>query len=348
MPLLEERLKARAQQIGFDLVGIAPAAPADQFDRLTEWLARGFAGAMNYMERRHEARRQPQSILPTVRSVIMAAMNYNPAAAEASEPNRGRIARYARGPDYHNVLRQRLKELLEWLQREKPGCSGRAVVDTAPLLERDFARRAGLGWIGKNTMLIHPRLGSYSLLGALLVDEELEPDPPFATAHCGTCTACLDACPTEAFAGPGWLDSRRCISYLTIELRGPMPEELRPDVGDWLFGCDICQEVCPWNRKAPAATATTLLPPNLDLEAVLKLTAEGFQSQFGGTALERTGYDGLRRNAAIAIGNVGDAAALPALRGLLNDKSAVVRDAVEWAIGRIEARQRASTLYWRH
>ncbi len=188
--------------------------------------------------------------------------------------NPGRIALYAH---YYPALRQRLKELLAGLQMEKPGCSGRVVVDTAPLLERDFARRAGLGWIGKNTILIHPRLGTYSLLGALLVDEQLEPDPLFATAHCGTCTACLDACPTDAFAGPGWLDSRRCISYLTIELRVPMPEELRPGVGDRLFGCDICQEVCPWNRKAPAATAATLLPPSLDLETVLKFTADEFQ-----------------------------------------------------------------------
>ncbi len=188
-------------------------------------------------------------------------------------------------------------------------------------------------------MLIHPRLGSYSLLGALLVDEELEPDPPFATAHCGTCTACLDACPTDAFAGPGWLDSRRCVSYLTIELRGPMPEELRPGVGDWLFGCDICQEVCPWNRKAPAATTETLLTPGMDLETVLKLSAVEFQAQFGGTALERTGYDGLRRNAAIVLGNVGQVSSLPALRALLGDQSAVVREAAEWAIGMIESRQ---------
>jgi epoxyqueuosine reductase len=339
MPLLEERLKAHARQIGFELVGIAPAQSADGFDRLTEWLARGFAGTMNYMDRRHETRRHPQSILPTVRSVIMTAMNYDPAATESSVPNHGRIARYARGPDYHDVLRHRLKELLSWLQSEKPGCRGRAVVDTAPLLERDFARRAGLGWFGKNTMLLHPRLGSYVLLGALLVDEELEHDQPFATAHCGTCTACLDACPTDAFAGPGWLDSRRCISYLTIELRGPMPEELRTGVGDWLFGCDICQEVCPWNRKAPAATAATLLPPSLDLETVLKLSPEEFQSQFASTAVERTGYDGLRRNAAIVLGNVGEASALPALRALQNDQSPIVREAVVWAIGRIERRQ---------
>ena len=339
MPPLEERLKARALEIGFDLIGIAGAEPADGFDRLTEWLARGFAGAMNYMERRHEARRTPQSVLPTVRSVIMTAMNYNPAVEDSIPPGQGRIARYARGPDYHDVLRDRLKQLLAWLQIERPKCRGRAVVDTAPLLERDFARRAGLGWIGKNTMLLHPRLGSYFFLGALLVDEDLTPDHPFATSHCGTCTACLDACPTDAFPGPGWLDARRCISYLTIELRSPMPDELRPGVGDWLFGCDICQEVCPWNRKAPATAAASILPPGLDPEAILKLSAEEFRQRFSGTALERTGFEGLRRNAAIVIGNVGTAADLPALKELQKDESSTVREAVEWAICSIKSKQ---------
>lgn len=342
MPLFEERLKAQAHQIGFDLVGIACAAPADNFDRLSEWLSRGYAGEMNYMERRHEARRSPQSVMPTVRSVIMTALNYNPALPDSPASGHGRVARYARGPDYHYVMRQRLKELLAWLQATKPGCRGRAVVDTAPLLERDFARRAGLGWIGKNTMLLHPRLGSYFFLGALLVDEELTPDQPFATSHCGTCTACLDACPTDAFPEPGWLDARRCISYLTIELHGPMPQELRPGAGDWLFGCDICQEVCPWNRKAPPALQELLLQPSLDLETVLKLSKEEFSSQFGGTALERTGYDGLRRNAAIVMGNVGNAQVLPALHALLNEQSSIVREAAEWAIKQIEARHSAA------
>lgn len=337
MPPLEERLKAQAHQIGFDLIGIAPAQPADDFERLSEWLARGYAGQMIYMERRHEARRHPQSILPSVRSVIMAASNYNSVLENEPGLNCGRLARYARGPDYHRVMRQRLHALLDWLQTQNPECRGRAVVDTAPLLERDFARRAGLGWIGKNTMLLHPRLGSYFFLGALLIDRELAPDQSFATSHCGTCTACLDACPTDAFPGPGWLDSRRCISYLTIELRGPVPNEMRTGVGDWLFGCDICQEVCPWNRKAPVATLAPLLPPSLDLETILRLSPEDFRSQFSGTALERTGYDGLRRNAAIVAGNLGARSAMPALRALVNDQSSTVQEAAAWAIAKIEA-----------
>ena len=243
MEPLEERLKLQARALGFDLAGIAPAAPADGFDRLRDWLARGFAGDMAYMQRHAEARRHPNSVLSDVRSVVMLGMNYYPGPDDADRVAGARIARYACGADYHDVLRERLNQLLAWLQTERPGCVGRGVVDTAPLLERDFARRAGLGWFGKNTMLLNKRLGSYFFLAALLTEVELKPDEPFDNRHCGTCTACLDACPTAAFVGPGMLDSRRCVSYLTIELRGDVSPELRPGVGDWLFGCDICQEV---------------------------------------------------------------------------------------------------------
>src|SRR5205823_4958254 len=212
-----------------------------------------------------------------------------PARAGHPQSAMAKIARYARGPDYHDVLRGKLKTLLGWVQTQRPACHGRAVVDTAPLLERDFARRAGLGWIGKNTMLINKHRGSYLFLGALLTNLELKPDPPHEASHCGTCTACLDACPTEAFVAPGSLDARRCISYLTIELRGPVPEELRPGVGDWLFGCDVCQEVCPWNGKPPAVA----FPSNDDLQALdpielLGLTEEEFRRRFRGTAITRT------------------------------------------------------------
>jgi epoxyqueuosine reductase len=214
------------------------------------------------------------------------------------------------------------------------------VVDTAPLLERDFARRAGLGWFGKNTMLLNKRLGSYFFLGALLLDIELQADPPHETSHCGTCTACLDACPTQAFVGPGQLDSRRCISYLTIELRGSIPEDLREPMEDWLFGCDVCQEVCPWNRKAPLGTAPDL-QVRAELEAIdptelLGLSAEEFRQRFRGTALTRAKRSGLLRNAAIILGNQGDPAALPALRRALTDPEPVIREAAQWAIERIQ------------
>jgi len=357
MQSLEERIKEHARAVGFDLVGIAPATPADGFDRLADWLDRGFAGDMGYMHRHREACRHPSSILPEVRSVVMVGMNYKPGVrgqesgvrsqesgvrdqeAASGRHISGKVARYARGADYHDVLRAKLNQLLTWLQGELPACRGRGVVDTAPLLERDFARRAGLGWFGKNTMLLNKRLGSYFFLGALLVDMELRADPPHDTSHCGTCTACLDACPTQAFVEPGLLDSRRCISYLTIELRGPMPDALRPQVGDWVFGCDVCQEVCPWNRKAPVA-AEPAFGPRADLEAVdlvelLGLSEKEFRERFKGTALMRTRRRGLLRNAAIALGNSGDPGALPALSQAMEDPEPLIREAAAWAIERI-------------
>jgi epoxyqueuosine reductase len=340
---LERDLIAEAHRLGFELCGIAPATPADGFDRLAAWLDAGFAGEMNYMHTHREARRHPQSILPTVHSVVMAGMNYAPHQVETtSRPLGGRIARYARGADYHRVVREQLRKLGAWLRQRRPEVWGRVVVDTAPLLERDFARRAGLGWIGKNTMLLDRRLGSWFVLGGLLVDVELAPSAPHEAGHCGTCTACLDACPTQAFVGPGLLDARRCISYLTIELKGDVPVEQRPWVGDWLFGCDVCQEVCPWNHKAPAGGPA--LAPRADLEAIdpvelLGLSEAGFRARFEGTALfPRPGRRVVLRNAALVLGNTADKHALPALRAALDDAEPVVRTAARWAIGQIEGR----------
>lgn len=355
MTSIESRVKEQAHSLGFELVGIAPATPTDGFDRMREWLDQGHAGEMGYMYRQAEARRHPESILPEVRSVVMVGMNYNPGVRGQGSGDRdhgkladncngpkaiGQIARYARGDDYHQVLWRKLKQLLEWIQHEVPGCRGRGVVDTAPLLERDFARRAGLGWFGKNTMLLNKHLGSYFFLGALLLDLALEADRPHDASHCGTCTACLDACPTHAFVEPGVLDSRRCISYLTIELRGPIPEELREPMGDWLFGCDVCQEVCPWNGKAPPGLEPALQARS-DLTSInpldlLTLSEEQFRRRFRGTALMRSKRRGLLRNAAIVLGNQGDASALPALRHALADPDPVVREAAQWAIERIQ------------
>jgi epoxyqueuosine reductase len=338
---LEERLLQRARSLGFERAGIAAAAAADGFDRLRDWLARGFAGDMGYMHKHEAARRHPASILPEVRSVLMVGMSYRPADEPAVERG-GRVARYARGSDYHDVLRARLGQLFAWLERERPGCRGRAVVDTAPLLERDFARRAGLGWFGKNTMLLDRRLGSYFFLGALLVDLDLRPSTPHHAQHCGTCTACLDACPTGAFVGPGVLDSRRCISYLTIELRTHVPEELRAGVGDWVFGCDVCQEVCPWNRKALVGTEPALQPrpelESLDPVELLGLSEEEFRRRFRGTALFRSKRGGLLRNAALVLGNTGTPEALPALGRALEDGDPLIREAARWAIERIRER----------
>jgi epoxyqueuosine reductase len=355
---LEYRLKQHARAIGFDMVGIAAAEDADGFDRLKEWLAAGYAGTMTYLHKRAEARRHPRSMLPTVRSVVMVGMSYNDGAWSASRESAasaidgsslppsvtGKVARYARGADYHEVLWRRLEHLLHWLQEERPGCRGRAVADSAPLLERNFARRAGLGWIGKNTLLLNPETGSYVVLGALLVDVELRPDEPFTLEHCGTCTACLDACPTDAFPAPGVLDARRCVSYLTIEYKGSVSPELRPGIGDWLFGCDVCQEVCPWNHKAlPGREPMLQAEPSLtalDPVELLGLSEEDFRQRFSGTALLRARRRGLLRNAAIVLGNAGDRSALPALRRAALDADPVVSEAASTAIAAIECVKR--------
>ncbi|MEI7684252.1 MAG: tRNA epoxyqueuosine(34) reductase QueG [Planctomycetota bacterium] len=330
-----QAIKDLARSIGFDRVGVAAATDADGFERLTEWLARGFAGDMAYMHKHAPARRHPSSVLPGVRSVVMVSLNYRQTTSG------GPIAQYARGLDYHDVLRDRLNRLLKAIQNVYPEIAGRGVVDTAPLLERDFARRAGLGWFGKNTMLIHPTLGSFFFLGALLLDVDLPVDEPFAKNHCGTCTRCLDACPTDAFPAPGWLDSRRCISYLTIEQRGSIPDEFRSGLGDWAFGCDICQDVCPWNKKAPFAGDPAFAPREdlvaPDLLKLLEITEDEFRRQFRGTALLRTKRVGLVRNVALVLGNLGDRAALPALRRVSDDPDPILREAAAWAIAKIAA-----------
>jgi epoxyqueuosine reductase len=352
MNALEDRIKNQAHLLGFELVGIAPATQADGFDRLRDWLDRGFAGTMEYMHRHGEARRHPVAILLQVRSVVMVAMNYHP--PEEQEPCsphcsnlttqrfQGRISSYARGRDYHDLVRERLNRLLAWLGEEQSDVQGRAVVDTAPLLERDFARRAGLGWFGKNSMLLNKRIGSYFFLGALLTNLELSPDPPHTASHCGSCTACLDACPTQAFVEPGLLDARRCISYLTIEHRGDVPVELRSGLGDWIFGCDVCQEVCPWNRKVCSGREPDLEGNGdlkyLDLLEVLGISEEEFRRRFRGTALMRTQRRGLLRNAALILGNNADASALPALRRVLDDHEPIIREAARWAIANIQCR----------
>ena len=338
---LESRLKEEARARGFALVGIAPATEADGFDRFTAWLDRGFAGEMNYLHRGREARRHPASVLQAVRSVLMVGLEYS-GEVRPTESGMGQVASYAQGPDYHSIIWERLNDLAAWLEVQRPGCSAKAIADTAPLLERDFARRAGLGWVGKNTMLIHPRRGSFFFLGALLTDLELVPDAPFASSHCGTCTACLDACPTNAFPQPFVLDASKCISYLTIELRSPIPQELREPMGDWLFGCDICQDVCPWNRKRPDEPPA--FPHDSELEfldpiELLGLDVDAFRRRFKRTALWRTRRLGLLRNAAIVLGNMGDAGALPALERALHDEPAIA-EAATWAIERI--RQRCS------
>jgi epoxyqueuosine reductase len=337
---LSTAVKAEALRIGFDLVGIVSAVAPATFADFQEWLRQGFAGEMKYLGRREEAYAHPRHVMPAVRSVIMLAANYRTADPAPPEVLTGRVSRYAwNDGDYHTLLRERLEKLADYLHRERPGCRTRAVVDTAPLLERDFARAAGLGWFGKNTMLINKRQGSWLFLSGLLTDLEMEPDAPHETSHCGTCTRCLEACPTDAFPEPYVLDARKCISYLTIELKGPIPAELRDGVGDWLFGCDICQDVCPWNKKAPRKNdvafrpRTDLNPANLI--SLLELDEMAFERTFGQSALSRPGRAGILRNAAIVLGNQQDERAVPALDRALSDEEAVVRGAAAWALGKI-------------
>ncbi|MDB5386019.1 MAG: queG 1 [Planctomycetaceae bacterium] len=337
-------IKAEAQRLGFELVGIAPAVSPVGFSALKDWLDHGYAGEMQYLQRRREAYGNPESVLPGVRSIIMLGKNYK--TAEPDDPSAStdaRVSRYAWGTaDYHDVLRKLLKQLAAFVKQQEPLAKTRGIVDTAPLLERDFARLAGLGWFGKNTLLINKWRGSFLFLCALLTDLELEPDAPHETSHCGTCTRCLDACPTDAFVAPYVLDARKCISYLTIELRGPIPEPLRPGIGDWLFGCDVCQDVCPWNRKSPTTTTSAFQPraalQPADASRLLQLTPEQFDAEFGETPLSRPGRAGILRNAAIVLGNSQDPVAIPALTRGLQDVDPVIREACEWAIHRIELR----------
>lgn len=336
---LETRLRTVAEGLGFTLFGIAPATDADTFPDYCRWLDQGYAGEMAYLQARKSQRQHPNSLLYAVRSVVMLGFEYGTQAdSELDTP--ARIARYARGPDYHQLLWDRLDRLGNTLQDHQPAAQCRGVVDTAPLLERDFARRAGLGWFGKNTMLINKYRGSYFLLAALLTDVELTATEPFSKTHCGSCRACLDACPTQAFPEPGVLDARRCISYLTIELRGPIPEPLRQPIGDWLWGCDVCQEVCPWNSHAEPSGPFPSDPQlaSLDPLELLGLSDAEFRQKFRGTVLFRGKRTGLLRNAAIVLGNTGDRTALPALQLAAEDADPVIAEAAQWAIRQIRCR----------
>ncbi len=338
---LTAQLKRTAAELGFGLAGVAPAVTPSGLANLADWLAAGYAGEMSWLADRAEAYRHPRHVLDAARSLLMLGFHYRTVEPAASQSGRGRLSRYAWGSDYHDAIRQRLAGLADWLRTAAPGAAVRGVVDSAPLLEHEFAALAGLGWIGKHTLLLNTTSGSWFFLAALLTDVELACDAPQAADHCGTCRACLDACPTGAFVAPHVLDARRCISYLTIESRQPIPRELRSSIGDWLFGCDVCQEVCPWNRFAPQSAEHELQPivgaTSLDLAALFELDDVAFRDRFRHTPLWRPKRRGLLRNAAIVLGNQRPPDALPALIRGLDDAEPLVRGACAWAVGRYES-----------
>lgn len=335
-----ELLKSWAVEAGFDRAGVARLEPSSHGEALRQWVARGEHASMVWIERRLAEREDPRCLLPGARSALVVTLQYWPLEA-SSEPDDDlwpRVARYARGQDYHDVMVKRLRSLAARIEGAFPGTAWRPYVDTGPILERELAARAGLGAFGKNANLLHRRWGSYFLLGELLLTLDLAPDPPIADL-CGRCTRCLDACPTDALREPYRLDSNRCISYWTIEHRGDVPEAMRDGLEDWVFGCDVCQEVCPYNRKSlPGSEPSLRLPParaELDLAALVNIDRDTYVERFRGSPMKRAKQQGLQRNAAIAMGNRRDPRYVPALTRALDDASALVRKHAAWALGRI-------------
>ena len=335
---LTERLKAEALRLGFDLAAATHATVPPGLDRFHRWLDAGYAGQMSYLTDRRAAYHHPANVSKAAQSLLVLAVNYRSVDPSPATPGTGRVSRYAWGLEYHDLIRRRLNCLADFHRQIVPDASVRGVIDTAPLLERDFAQLAGLGWIGKNTMLINRRLGSWLFLATLLTSEELEYDQPTAADYCGSCRACLDACPTGALVDAHTLDARRCISYLTVETSGDLPSEFRRPVGDRVLGCDACQEVCPWNRRAPATPDEAFWPlPEmnpLDLAGLFALDDEAFRARFHHTPFWRAKRRGILRNAAIVLGNRPSTEAIPALAKGINDAQATVRAASAWALGR--------------
>jgi len=341
---IEEAIKAEARALGFADCRIACAdAIPDAGARLQQWLAAGSHGDMAWMEERAHQRGRPAALWPEVKSVIMLGMSYAPPTDPlglADEAGVGRISVYAQGQDYHDIVKKGLKALARWLVAAMPDTDLKVFVDTAPVMEKPLAHAAGLGWQGKHTNIVSRKEGSWLLLGAIMTTLELEPDGP-ATVNCGSCSACLAACPTDAFPAPFQLDARRCISYLTIELKGPIPHEFREAIGNRIYGCDDCLAVCPWNKFADAAAANRAFAARAELAVpeladLLQLDDASFRQIFSGSPIKRIGRDRMMRNALIAAGNSGLPALLPRVLALLDDPAPVVRGAAVWALSRLD------------
>ena len=362
MPLTQ-RIKEKAHSLGFDLIGIAPATRAPHADAYRRWLNQNYHARMNWLARDPHRREDPRQVVAGARSVVVVGVSYfvlDPPPDLWHDPARGRIARYAWGLDYHDVMLPRLRDLGDFIEQETGrSLSQRAYVDTGPVLERDFAAQAGIGFIGKNTLLINPTMGSYLFLGEVLVDVELDYDPPATdggagcrsgppgeskrAGTCGNCTRCLEICPTHALPAPYILDSNLCISYLTIELKGSIPVALRPRLGNWIYGCDACQEICPWVRRyaphRPMRDPFLHYDPELAAPKLVDLMAldeAGFRWRFKGSPVIRTKRRGLLRNVAVALGNWGSPEALPVLEQALQDPEPLIREHAAWAVERIK------------
>jgi epoxyqueuosine reductase len=345
---LAGRVKQLALALGFDLAGVSGPEPSPETEFFRSWVAAGYAGEMHYLARRVEERVDPRRVMDGVRSILCVGLVYDPGMRPTPAAVQGRVARYAGGEDYHEVLLEQLEGVAAGLEAlaQRP-VRARAYVDTGPVLERALAARAGIGWIGKNACLIHPRLGSYVFLGVLLTDLALATDVP-EPDHCGTCTACLDACPTQAFPAPGILDATRCIAYTTIELRGAIPEPLRAGHGAHVFGCDVCQEVCPWNQRErrrvptdPLGLRARLAPrPEWvapDLTWLLSLEEEAWRAATRHSALRRAKRRALLRNALVAAGNSGTAAVIPLVRLHAAGEDELLAEHARWALARLGA-----------
>ena len=339
-------VKQAASDAGFDLAGIAPVREFRELEYFPEWIANGHAGEMRYLESRDDQGQLKRSSLsrvaPWARSVIVCALNYNteqPYSTQAAEPTQGWISRYAWfNGDYHDFVMKRLRQVEAKLRESAAEIETRCYVDTGPIVERIYAKYAGLGWIGKNTCVINQKIGSWLFLGVIITSLELIPDLP-APDRCGTCTRCLDACPTNAFTAPHQMDASRCIAYLTIEKRGDVPIEFRDQMGRQVFGCDICQDVCPWNRKAPASDAPEFQPRaelvNPALDWLATITEENFREAFRGSPVKRTKRQGLRRNAVLAMASSGDQRFLPILEKLSTDDDPIVAEHARWGLERL-------------
>lgn len=335
---LTESIRCQARTLGLDALGVAPVSALPQ-DRLQTWLQQGFQGEMAWMERHTEKRLDPRKILPDAQSVISAALNYyHPYPLPYDRPRQGVISRYASGDDYHQVLESRLRQLLEFIQKQDPGAQGKVYVDTGPVLDKYWAAASGIGWLGKHTNVLNRSLGSWFFLGEILLNRRLEYDVP-GPDHCGSCRRCIDACPTGAIVQPYVLDSRRCISYLTIELRSDLPEEFRPAMGNLVYGCDICQDVCPWNRKAKPSSVSELAPRpahrSPSLRSLARLSPQAFRDTFRNSPIRRAKWRGLMRNVAVAMGNSRDPSLVGELKRLLQVEDAMVRRHAAWALAQI-------------